>query len=153
MITLTISISLATITHMDKEILEEFVKNNTEFSFCRSSGSGGQNVNNLNTKVQAKLLLSKLTFLSEQEMNLVRLKLKNRINSKDEIIIQVQQERKQLVNKEIAIRKIISLIVKSLKRNKKRIDTRPSKASKEKRLKLKKLKSRKKVQRNLDAFD
>ncbi len=133
---------------MNRVLIESFVRNNIEFSFSHSSGSGGQNVNKLNTKVQAKLALSKITFFTDEELNRIRIYLKNRINRKDEIILQVQQERKQNINKEIAINRIINLLINSLKRKKKRIKTRPSKSSIERRLKFKKLRSIRKKQRS-----
>jgi ribosome-associated protein len=133
---------------LNRVLIESFVRNNIEFSFSHSSGSGGQNVNKLNTKVQAKLALSKITFFTDEELNRIRIYLKNRINRKDEIILQVQQERKQNINKEIAINRIINLLINSLKRKKKRIKTRPSKSSIERRLKFKKLRSIRKKQRS-----
>ena len=134
---------------MDRILIENFVRNTIVFSFSHSSGSGGQNVNKLNTKVQAKLLLLKNNIFSEVELNRIRLNLKNKINSKDEITIQVQQERKQNINKEIAVSRMINLILHSLKKKKNRIKTKPSKASIERRLQCKKRKSIRKKQRNI----
>ncbi len=132
---------------MNKQAIEEWVKNHIELSFSRSSGPGGQNVNKLNTKSTAKLPVSTMDILSEDEKNSVMTYLRNRINNKDEIVIQVQEQRSQVKNREIATERMISLILKALKKQKRRIKTKPTLSSKENRIKAKRIIGEKKRQR------
>ena len=138
---------------MDKQTIKNWVKNHIELSFGRSSGPGGQNVNKLSTKATAKLSLSNMCALIDDEKDRVRLYLKNRINNEDKIVVQVQEQRKQLQNREIAIERMTNLILKSLKKKKKRLKTRPTQASKEKRIMFKKIIGEKKKQREKVDYD
>lgn len=107
-------------------------------SFSRSGGSGGQNVNKVNTKVTAKLAIDDMTELSEAERDRVRHRLANRLNSEDQIVLQVQEEREQRRNREIALRRMSNLISHALKRRKPRKPTKPSRGARERRLREKK---------------
>jgi ribosome-associated protein len=132
---------------IDSVILMKFIEPIIEFSFSRSSGPGGQNVNKLNTKVTARLEVDTLYILTDSAKNRVRQKLKNRINDKDEIIVHVQEERTQGKNREIALKRMHSLILCALHTKKQRVPTKPSKKAKERRLELKRRKSILKKQR------
>lgn len=132
---------------MDKEELHNSICSNAVFSFARSSGKGGQNVNKVNTKVHISIPLSKLAGLSEKELELLTAKLKSSINKDFEIFIDCEDSRFQEQNRKIALERLESKITSAVKITKKRIKTKPSAASKEKRLKTKKLKSLLKQQR------
>lgn len=119
-------------------------------SAVRSSGPGGQNVNKVNTKVELRLNIAKSEALTDDEKLLLKLKLANRINENHELIITDQSSRSQLKNKNCAIEKLFLLIDTALKSNKKRIATKPTKASKLKRIQDKKLQSMKKQLRRKD---
>lgn len=133
-----------------KENILNIVSEKSEFTFSRSGGPGGQNVNKLNTKAVIKFNISHLkTIFDHKEISMVKEKLANRINAGNEIVVHVQEERTQIRNREIAVYRMTELIYNSIGRNKKRKKTRPSKGSVEKRLKLKKiLKSKKQNRRN-----
>lgn len=118
----------------------------TELSFrtSRSSGAGGQHVNKTETKVEVLFDVSKSAGLSDEEKELVMNRLENRINSDGCLAIRSQKTKSQLENKEIVIDKLLSLLEKAFMPPKKRIKTKPSKASKEERMAEKKRISQKK---------
>ena len=120
-----------------------------EFKATRSSGKGGQNVNKVSTKVELRFNIADSLLLSDNEKDRVRIKLKNRISSEDIIIVTSDSERTQLGNKRMVIEIFFELLEKALKKPKKRIKTRPTKASKERRLKEKKIKSDRKQSRRI----
>ena len=117
------------------------------FSYSRSSGPGGQNVNKVSTKVEVRFNVAASSVLSENEKSLILEKLANRIASGGELIIVCQSERTQGGNKEKVVEKFLELIKKALTPRKKRKPTKPSLAAREKRLEEKRLISEKKEAR------
>ena len=133
---------------MNKTELHESIIKNSQMTFARSGGHGGQNVNKLNTKVHLALPISSLAGITEDEQKLIRTKLASIINKDDCLFIDVDDERYQERNREIALARIENRIVQALTVQKKRIKTKPTLASKEKNLKLKKIRSEIKKNRN-----
>ena len=117
------------------------------FKTSRSSGSGGQNVNKVETSVTVLWKVEDSAVFTESEKERILFKLKNKINAEGILQLTVSESRTQLQNKKIAIEKIQELVNKSLIVPKKRIATKPSRAKVEKRLESKKKLSEKKENR------
>ncbi|MFI5164209.1 MAG: alternative ribosome rescue aminoacyl-tRNA hydrolase ArfB [Bacteroidia bacterium] len=119
-------------SHLDSEIF---------FHFSRSSGSGGQNVNKVSTKVELNFDVANSKLLTQEQKQKISEKLFNRINKEGILKITVQESRSQFENKEIALKKFHILIASCFQKPKKRIHTKVTKSSKEKRIQQKKRKS------------
>ncbi len=126
---------------MNRNELHESIIKNSQITFARSGGNGGQNVNKVNTKVHLALPLESLGGITEEEKLMLRTRLSSIINKEGFIFIDVDKERFQERNRTIALARIENRILQALQVQKKRIKTKPTKASKERKLKLKKIRS------------
>jgi ribosome-associated protein len=104
------------------------------FRTARSGGKGGQNVNKVETMVEGYFDINASRLLDEQAKRRLFEKLDSRINSEGILQVRSQIHRTQLANKEEVVEKMNNLIIRSLKKEKKRIATKPTAASKEKRI-------------------
>ncbi len=129
---------------------KENIINELKFKTSRSSGSGGQNVNKVSTKVELRFDVENSSLFSDIEKNRIKTKLKNRITNEGILILTSDSERTQLGNKKKVLELFFEILEKALRKPKKRIKTKPTRTSKEKRLKEKKIQSEKKRLRNLD---
>lgn len=120
------------------------------YSSSRSSGPGGQNVNKVNTRVELRFNLTGSALLNDEEKTKIQSVLGNRINKEGFLILVSQSERSQLANKKKVTERFHNLIQKALIPVKKRKPTRPTHASKERRIESKKLLARKKALRKMD---
>ena len=116
----------------------------------RSAGPGGQNVNKVSSRIEARLNLESCPIFSEAEKAILYQKLASRITSEGEMIVTSQIHRSQLMNKEEAINRLCQLIAMALTPVKPRKATRPTKASVERRLKSKLVKKITKQNRKKD---
>jgi ribosome-associated protein len=120
------------------------LENEFTFSASKSSGPGGQNVNKVNTQVELRFSIAHSAVFSENEKQTLRSKLKNRINLDDELILVAKAERSQLRNKQQVSETFFSIIEQALTPAKKRVKTKPTLASKRRRIERKKKQAQKK---------
>jgi ribosome-associated protein len=117
-----------------EELKTRNLDNEFIFSTSRSSGPGGQNVNKVSTKVELRFNLAVTSGFSDEEKEMILRRLKNKINKEHELILVAQSERTQLMNKVAVTEKFYDLISKALTIQKRRKATKPTRASKLKRL-------------------
>lgn len=138
---------------MNSFLLRTSLERTVQFDFVRSSGPGGQNVNKTSTKAVARVALSDLEGLSEAERERIKSRLASRLTAGGELIVSAQDERSQAANRTAALSRLESLIVKAAYKPKERRPTKPTRSSKERRLKQKKARSEVKRSRGCPAAD
>lgn len=123
------------------------------FKAVKSSGPGGQHVNKTASKVVVQYDINSSEALTEDEKKLLLKKLSTRLSKEGILILECSSTRSQHKNKELVKERLTEIITLALQKPKFRKKTKPSKASKFKRLREKKLKSEKKEGRQKPQFD
>jgi len=125
----------------------EALINECRFEATRSSGSGGQNVNKVSTKVILLFNVLESGVLDQEQKEIFLSKLHTRISKYSIFRISSGRERTQVANRKLVIEKFFKLVEKAFETEEERIATKPTKGSKLKRIENKKALSGKKAER------
>lgn len=123
------------------------------FSFVRSSGPGGQNVNKVSSKAVLRWSAKATVALPEAVHARLLQQCARRLTDRGELVITSQRYRDQGRNIEDCLEKLRSLIVSAATVPKKRKQTRVPKGAREERLKQKRAVSEKKTRRRIAPHD
>ncbi|WPR71918.1 alternative ribosome rescue aminoacyl-tRNA hydrolase ArfB [Flavobacterium sp. NG2] len=117
--------------------IEKLIKE-LDFKAVRSSGAGGQNVNKVSSKVILSFDLNKSEGLTSEEKILLETKLSSRLTNDNIMTLQCDEDRSQLKNKSIVVKRFLAIIEQGLVIPKIRKSTKIPKSAIKKRLKNKK---------------
>ncbi len=123
------------------------------FKAIRSSGSGGQHVNKVSSKVELHFFIENSIILTDFQKQILLKSLKTRLTKDNELVLQCDESRSQHKNKELVIKRFFELIKKGLIVPKKRRPTKIPKSVIRKRLKSKKIRSERKENRKKPDLD
>lgn len=128
-------------------MLDENIVKELKFKAIRSSGSGGQHVNKVSSKVELQFDVMASSSLTENEKLILQEKLKNRLTKENILILHCDESRSQHKNKALVIDRFFEVISDALKIEIERKPTKIPKQVKIKRLKKKRQHSEKKENR------
>jgi len=125
-----------------------FVPSRTmRFTFSRSSGPGGQNVNKVNTRAELRIAVADIEGLSDPARARLRKLAGSRLTRESEILIVCDRSRSQRMNREEAIERLTELVAQAAVEPKVRKKKKPSRATKARRVEHKRRLTKKKEQR------
>jgi len=124
-----------------------------ELRFSPSGGPGGQHANKTATRAELTWNVKESQILGPRQRQRLQAALRHRIDSAGNLRLTSDRNRSQLQNRNDAIARFADLIRDALRPTKQRVETKPSRASKEKRLEQKKKRSETKQNRRVGLGD
>jgi len=124
-----------------------------EVAFIRSAGPGGQNVNKVASAVQLRFSLARNTTLRADVKTRLRSLAGSRMTADDDLLIVSRESRSQEQNRRLAEERLADLVRRALVAPKKRHATKPTRASRERRLEVKSRSQKTKKLRGKVRFD
>ncbi|WP_253715935.1 alternative ribosome rescue aminoacyl-tRNA hydrolase ArfB [Bdellovibrio bacteriovorus] len=112
-----------------------------DFSYARSGGPGGQNVNKTNSAAILRWNLESSQVFNEDQKARLRMKLQGKLTKDGDLLIRSDVHRDQDQNRSECIRRLQETLQRALHVPKKRVATKPTKSSQRKRVETKKLRS------------
>lgn len=132
-----------TLTQKKKGQLQEELA----FQYSRSSGPGGQKVNKTETQVELRWSVTKTSVFHSEQIEMIQIKLENKINKEGELILKTDKFRGRLANQKFCLELFYRLLGQALTVPKKRRASKPKRSAIEKRIQEKKHHSEKKKNR------
>lgn len=131
---------------------KDIILNELDYKAVRSSGAGGQNVNKVSSKVVLSFNLPDSNGLSEEEKKLAQLRLASKLTSEGILILNCDEDRSQLRNKDIVTKRFFAVMETALKEQKQRKATKIPRAVIKKRIEGKRRQAEKKQSRRKPDF-
>ncbi|MFS4482509.1 alternative ribosome rescue aminoacyl-tRNA hydrolase ArfB [Hyunsoonleella sp. 2307UL5-6] len=132
---------------------EDILLKELVFKAVRSSGSGGQHVNKVSSKIELYFDVNTSKVFDESQKSTIQTKLQHRLTKDGVLILQCGESRSQHKNKTIVVKRFLELIKAVFVEEKQRIPTKIPRAIIRKRLKNKKYNSEKKANRRRPDVD
>jgi ribosome-associated protein len=104
------------------------------FTYARSSGPGGQNVNKVSSKAVLRWNVKRSTALTDEQRARLLTKLASRLTTDGDLVISSDRYRDQPRNRDDCVQKLKTTIAAALRVPKTRKPTKPSRAAKQRRL-------------------